>query len=208
MLEYGGRTMVVAELKKTPLRKTGEGPGHLRDGTAVVVLQVRPKDHSELADFVGGLGEETLEQRFFGPVRPEMATAQLEECENPPDRLSLMVELAAEPGKIIGQGEYVRDGPAAPSAEVAFIVGEHFRERGVATLLLERLAEAASAVGIQSFHASVQSPNTPMLDVFRGSGYLVVERWVEGEILLSFAIGPSARHAMHTEGRGAPPSKP
>jgi acetate---CoA ligase (ADP-forming) len=199
--------MLVVELKKTPPGKAGEGPGHLRDGTAVVVLQVRPKDHAELAEFVGGLGEETLEQRFFGPVRPEMATAQLEECELPPDRLSLMVELAAEPGRIIGQGEYVRDGPGAPSAEVAFIVGEHFRERGVATLLLERLAEAASAVGIRSFHASVQGPNTPMLDVFRGSGFLVVERWVGGETLLSFPIGPSAPHARHTEGHRVLPSK-
>jgi RimJ/RimL family protein N-acetyltransferase len=199
--------MLGVELKKTPPGKTGEGPGHLRDGTPVVVLQVRPKDHPELAEFVEGLGEETLEQRFFGPVRPEMATAQLEECENPPDRLSLMVELEAEPGRIIGQGEYVRDGPAAPSAEVAFIVGEHFRERGVATLLLERLAEAASAAGIRSFHASVQSPNTPMLDVFRGSGYLVVERWVEGEILLSFSIGPSAKRAMPLEGHRGPTSK-
>jgi acetate---CoA ligase (ADP-forming) len=200
--------MSVDCLEKISPGVTGEGPGVLRDGTAVVVLQARLKDHAELAEFVGELGEETLEQRFFGPVRPEMATAELEECEHPPERLSLVVELAAEPGRIIGQGEYVRDGPTSPSAEVAFVVSEHFRERGVASLLLERLAEAAGAVGIRTFHASVQSPNHPMLDVFRRSGYPVVERWDDGEILLSFPIGRSGRHAVRTEEHASPPSVP
>lgn len=199
--------MMVVDLRKAPSGSPGEGPGNLRDGTPVVVRLVLPKDHRELVAFVQGLGEETLEQRFFGPVRPEMATAELEECEVPPDRVSLMVELASVPGQIIGQGEYVRDGPRAPSAEVAFIVGEHFRERGVASLLLERLAEAARAVGIESFHATVQGPNTPMLDVFRGSGYLMVERWVGGDILLSFAIGPRAPRARRTEGHAAVSTK-
>ncbi len=182
--------MPVVELKGTTPSKLGEGPGHLRDGTPVMVRQVRPEDHPELVEFVQGLGEETLELRFFGPVRPEKATAELEECELPPDRLSLMVELKTNPRRIIGQAEYVRDGPGATSAEVAFIVDEHFRERGVATLLLERLDQAAHFAGIQTFHATVQSPNTPMLDVFRRSGYEETERCVDGDVLVSFPLRP------------------
>ena len=193
-----------AQLGNATRGRPGEGPGHLRDGTLVIVRPVRPEDHAELVEFVRGLGEETLEDRFFGPVRPEMATAELEECETPPDRLSLMVELASQPGRIIGQGEYVRDSPGAASAEVAFIVGEHFRERGVASLLLERLAEAARLVGILAFHASVQGVNTPMLDVFRGSGYLEVERWDDGDVSLSFSIvdrgGPASDKGQRASG--------
>jgi protein lysine acetyltransferase len=193
--------MQVGEFQGNSFGKPGEGPGRLRDGTPVVVRAIGPQDHRELAEFVQSLEEETLELRFFGPVRPEMATAELEECELPPDRLSLVVECMAKPGQIIGQGEYVRDGRGASSAEVAFIVGEHFRERGVATLLLDRLARAAHAAGIRSFHATVQGPNAAMLDVFRGWHAPVVERWVEGDILVSFPIGPSTPPAHPTEGR-------
>jgi RimJ/RimL family protein N-acetyltransferase len=182
--------MPAVEVEGSELVKLEEHRSRLLDGTPVVIRQVCLKDHPRLAEFVESLSPETLELRFFGPVRPEMATTELEECECPPDRLSLVAELAAETGRIIGQGEYVRDGPAAPSAEVAFVVAEGFRGRGVATLLLQHLARAASAVGIRTFHATVQGPNAQMLEVFRGAGFKETERWVEGDVLVSFPIPP------------------
>jgi RimJ/RimL family protein N-acetyltransferase len=180
--------MLAAEVEETGFVKLEEHRCRLLDGAPVVIRPVCLRDHPRLAEFVQGLSPETLELRFFGPVRPEMATTELEECECPPDRLSLVAELVADPSRIIGQGEYVRDGPTAPSAEVAFIVAEGFRGRGVATLLLQQLARAASSVGIRTFHATVQNPNAAMLEVFRGAGFKETERWVEGDILVSFPI--------------------
>jgi acetate---CoA ligase (ADP-forming) len=183
--------MQAVEAPPIPIKTLGEGSGRLIDGTPVLVHQICLKDHPRLCEFVKNLSEETLELRFFGPVRPEMATAELEECECPPDRLSLAAELATDPRKFIGQAEYVRDGPKSTSAEVAFVVAERFRGRGVATLLLHHLAEAARAVGIERFHATVQGPNSAMLEVFRGAGFRESEGWAEGDILVSFPIGTS-----------------
>src|SRR6185295_3126042 len=55
-------------------------------------------------------------------------------------------------------------------AEVAFAVAEDFQGKGLATMLLERLAVLASQYGFEKFQASTLADNAAMLEVFRDSG--------------------------------------
>ena len=68
---------------------------------------------------------------------------------------------------IVGLGEYVRSGAAA---DIAFAVEEDFQGRGIASRLLQQLADIARANGILQFEADVLAENAPMLAVLRNSG--------------------------------------
>ncbi len=70
-------------------------------------------------------------------------------------------------GLVVGHGQYLPDG--AGSAEVAFAVAEGWQGRGIATLLLAQLAEAAAADGVRHFTAAVLARNHRMIRTFRDS---------------------------------------
>ena len=57
-------------------------------------------------------------------------------------------------------------------AEVAFEVADDFQGRGLGTILLVHLAEAAEEQGVAIFEASVLPENYRMAEVFRESGFL------------------------------------
>ena len=59
---------------------------------------------------------------------------------------------------------------AGAEAEVAFVVADPWQGRGLAPLLLDRLADRARSRGIERFVAETLSDNRAMLAVFRASG--------------------------------------
>ena len=73
--------------------------------------------------------------------------------------------------RIVGHALYAPSGEGR--AEVAFAIAREYQGRGLATMLLGQLAEAAAAHGIHTFEAVVLTENRRMLDVFRESGFPV-----------------------------------
>ena len=73
-------------------------------------------------------------------------------------------------GSVVGVGDFSVSAPG--EAEVAFVVSDEFQGRGVASLLLEYLAEVGRAVGITRFRAETMAENLPMLEVFRHAGFI------------------------------------
>ena len=67
-------------------------------------------------------------------------------------------------GEPVGIARLVRDGRVA---EVAFAVADDWQQRGIGTVLLERLAEDARAAGIESFRADIAPSNTASLALMR-----------------------------------------
>jgi GNAT superfamily N-acetyltransferase len=71
-----------------------------------------------------------------------------------------------ELGVLVGHAIYVTlEDPTR--AEVAVEVADHLHDRGLGTILIERLAAVAETRGITHFVAEVLSENQAMLDVFR-----------------------------------------
>ena len=80
-----------------------------------------------------------------------------------------LLAVTSDDGQVVGHGQYFPDGTGG--AEVAFAVADDWQGRGIATLLLAQLAEAAAAEGVRQFTAVVMTSNRKMIGTFRDSGF-------------------------------------
>jgi acyl-CoA synthetase (NDP forming)/GNAT superfamily N-acetyltransferase len=79
------------------------------------------------------------------------------------------------------------------AAEVAFAVADEMHGRGLATRLLEQLAEIAASRAIARFDAEVMAGNRAMLGVFAGAGFDTRRQTALGEVHLSLDLRPTDR---------------
>jgi acetyl coenzyme A synthetase (ADP forming)-like protein len=146
----------------------------LRDGITAHVRPIRAEDVSALAEFFGTLSPESRLLRFFSAAVDTMREAEAEAGVDYRRRDGLVATVGPS-GRIIAHALYAATGPT--TAEVAFAVVDAYQGRGLGTLLLGQLAEAAAANGITRFEALVLPSNQRMLQVFRDSGFdVTVER--------------------------------
>lgn len=170
-------------------RTSSERVGWLRDGTRVRVRAVRPEDWDQIVEFLTRVSTESLERRFFSPVRPGYVVLEILAPIVHDDRLSLIVEVTdRSPGLVIAHGEYDRRPSDPTRAEVAFLVADDRSGQGVATILLVELARRARAVGVRWFDAVVLPENRSMTDVFLGAGFPCTFRWAGGVGRMSMDI--------------------
>ena len=87
--------------------------------------------------------------------------------------VALVATVSQADGKeiVIGDGRYIADKGEKPErAELAYIIAEPYRARGIASLLLRHLACIGQDAGLSAFKADVLAYNAPMLAVFQHSG--------------------------------------
>lgn len=148
----------------------------LRDGSQVTVRQARWSDEPALARMLAASSPPTRRQRFFGLADPARAARRLAAVAA--GDLALVAE--SERGTLVAHAAWYRT--AGTSAEVAFIVRDDWQSRGVASLLLSHLAEAADRAGLEKLVASVLPDNRGMLTVFGYSG-LPIEIGYEPDVI-------------------------
>jgi GNAT superfamily N-acetyltransferase len=167
------------------------GAGFLRDGTEVWVRPALPSDREAILDFLERESPESTALRTFAAIRPSISGGELLAPSPPAGRLCLLA-LAEWSGRVavLGVGAYAREPEGSNDAEIAFLVAGPFRGRGIASLLLARLARAARAFGILRFEVRVLPENLEMLEVFRGSGMPYRERPLEGEVRVLIPLCP------------------
>src|SRR5215208_5527836 len=143
----------------------------LSDGSTVHLRQISPGDAAAIVDLHSRLSERTRYLRYFSPYPriPERDLARFVNVDHH-DREAFVI--VAGP-RIMAVGRYERLGPDSPEAEVAFVVEDAHQGRGIGSVLLEHLAEAAQANGITRFVAEVLPQNGGMLRVFSDFGYQV-----------------------------------
>src|SRR4030095_13462227 len=129
--------------------------------------------------------------RYFSPY-PRIPARDLARVVNVDhrDREALVMASGADLSAV---GRYERLGPQASDAEVAFVVEDAHQGRGVGSLLLEHLAEAARTVGITRFVAEVLPENRRSRRVFHEPGYQVSREWADGVVHLTFPIAATSR---------------
>lgn len=161
----------------------------LADGATVQLRQIQPVDAALIVAMHSRFSERTRYLRFFSPYPriPERDLRRFVEVDHH-DREAFVAELG---GQIIAVGRYERLGPAATDAEVAFVVEDAHQGRGVGSVLLEHLADAAREEGVTRFVAEVLPENGAMLRVFADAGYQVQRRYADGVVHLEFPIAPT-----------------
>jgi acyl-CoA hydrolase/GNAT superfamily N-acetyltransferase len=141
-------------------------------GAELLIRPARITDERALQELMYSLSDESCYRRFmtYKKTHPHEEIQELVDL----DYEQNMALVACVPGteEIIGVVRYDVE-PATRLADVAFVVRDDWQGKGVGTLLMRRIREAAVARGIPGFQADVLATNQPMLDVFHESGVTV-----------------------------------
>ena len=168
------------------------------DGMPVYVRPIRPDDAPRLVEFHDQLSPETIYFWFF-TAHPHLSSREVERFTQVDyrDRLALVAE---RDGQLLGVARYDRV-PGTGDAEVAFVVRDAEYGHGLATVLLEHLAAAASDRGVMRFFAETLPTNSPMQSVFRDAGFKSEQHLDDGVVRVTFPIEMSAGFVQKVERR-------
>ncbi|HET6478824.1 MAG TPA: GNAT family N-acetyltransferase, partial [Actinoplanes sp.] len=171
----------------------------LSDGTAVRLRQIQPSDAPAIVEFHSRMSDRTRYLRYFSPY-PRIPERDLERFVNV-DHHDREAFVTVSGPRIMAVGRYERLGPDSLEAEVAFVVEDAHQGRGIGSVLLEHLAEAARANGLTRFVAEVLPENAGMLRVFSDFGYQVQRKYADGVVHLSFPIATTEKSREVQESR-------
>ena len=155
----------------------------LRDGSLVVVRPAGAEDRSLLLEFVGALSPKTLSLRFAHPTSPEAALQQMIPAAND------FALIAIRENRVVGHAGYQVTAPGR--AEAAIVIADAYQSRGLGTLLLGELAEAANALGVLEFESLVVPENNGMIKLLGDLGFPTALKVEPGLIRVTFPTSVS-----------------
>jgi RimJ/RimL family protein N-acetyltransferase len=186
------RTLIVPAAGRPPGRRLTdirEGrPVVLRDGSAVLIRQVRDTDAPLLADGFARLSAASRQMRFLG-VKKELSAAELRyftDVDHHDHEALGALDLASGHG--VGITRYIRDADDPQAAEIAVTIVDDWQGRGLGTALLAQLSDRARQEGIRRFTALTDPGNVAVAALLRSAGARLVGRGrgtVEYEIMLA-----------------------
>jgi RimJ/RimL family protein N-acetyltransferase/acyl CoA:acetate/3-ketoacid CoA transferase beta subunit len=152
----------------------------LPDGSVALLRPIRATDEPELREMFYALSPETVYHRFFS-LLPTMPHRQLQEWLRVDyEAQMVLVATVGIPGdeSIIAVARYDLD-RRTNLAEVAFVVRDEYQGKGLGTMMLNALVEAAREHGIAGFTAVVQADNAAMMAVFHNAAPALESRLVD-----------------------------
>jgi len=143
-------------------------------GLRCTLRRLTQADAQSLLRFFRSHTPDTLYRRY-GTERIQMSAeraGKLAGVDQGHDAALALFRFDGESEEIIAVGRYIcaTDGL---QAEMAFVVHEHYRRRGLCTLLLEALRACARAQGLRQLFAQTQEDNFPMLGIFLKAGAII-----------------------------------
>ncbi len=174
----------------------------LKDGSTIFLRPIRKEDIEEWLEFVSRLSTRSKYMRFDRQV-PVLGREDAERYTSVDykNTFALVAEVIRGGRKsIVAIARYYRL-PDGHTAQIAFVTEDEYQGKGIATQLLEALANAARDNGISTFEGDVLAENEQMLDVFRDYGFHITSEKKEGEYHISFPIARTTRVAAREEER-------
>ena len=160
----------------------------LADGTIAVIRPLRGDDLDAVLDLHEHVSEDTLRLRFFTTSRQAGRQYVAHLFDDANEQSAALVAVVR--GRVAGLA--TAEVLTADRAEVAFLVSDQDRGRGLGSLLLEHLAALGRAYGVTRFDAEVLADNHGMLRVFRGAGFAISRRTEMGEVTVELRTDVSA----------------
>ena len=135
----------------------------LRDGTAVAVRPIHEHDVELARRFIEGLSPQSRHFRFLEAMKSpsEALLKQLTAIDPSTDAAYVAVIGAGADEREIGVARFSAR-PDGKDCEFAVTVGDEWRHKGLATLLMRRLIDLARSRGIGSMHSSDAADNVSM----------------------------------------------
>jgi RimJ/RimL family protein N-acetyltransferase len=148
----------------------------LRDGSAVLIRQVRSSDAPLLADGFARLGAASRQMRFLG-VKKELSAAELRYFTDVDHHdHEALAALDRAGGHGVGIARYIRDADDPRAAEIAVTIVDDWQGRGLGAELLARLSDRARQEGICRFTALADAGNVAVAALLRNVGARIVRR--------------------------------
>jgi acetate---CoA ligase (ADP-forming) len=165
----------------------------LRDGSTVHVRPVRLTDAPAVEQLLKGLSDQSRWLRFFSGF-PNLPKAVEWATEVDFDRRYGLVATTGGDGQVVGHAGFERQPDHPERAEVAMEIADAMQGKGLGTILLGQLTEAANEIGVQVLDAEVLPENHQMVKVFRDSGFPVRTHTLPGVLLVEFptSLSPEA----------------
>ncbi len=160
----------------------------LSDGRIAGIRSLRAEDRDAVLALHESVSENTLRLRFFSANRSAARAYVTRLFDDEHDDATALI--AFDRGRVIGLA--TAEVFASDAAEVAFLVSDADRGRGLGSLLLEHLAALGRRHGVRRFEADVLAENSGMLRVFRGAGFAETRRHEGGEVLVQLDTDESA----------------
>jgi acyl-CoA hydrolase/GNAT superfamily N-acetyltransferase len=151
------------------------------------IRAIKSTDESMLRDLFYNLSQESVYFRYF-TARRSMPHKNLQQYVNVTenDGLSLVITVGPrEDRKIIAEARYMLN-PGDLYPDVAFMVDERYRGRGLASSLLHYLIDIARDRGIMGFRAEVLLSNRSMMRVFEKLPYVLHKKLEHDSMSLLF----------------------
>lgn len=151
----------------------------LNDGQVLNFRPIHPTDEPRMRDLFYKLSEATIYYRFMSRQK-RVSRQQIQDFvyidhRNDVTIVGTVPEAYGE--EIIAVGSYYLD-PKTNLAEVAFVVGDRWQNRGIGTFLLKHLMRIARRNGIRGFTAEVLIENKPMQAVINKSSLRVSSKLI------------------------------
>jgi acyl-CoA hydrolase/GNAT superfamily N-acetyltransferase len=165
----------------------------LKDGGAVRFRAIKPSDEDGMRRLFYRFSDKSVYYRYFSPIKT-MPHARTQEYVNVDYRQTMsIVGLVGEPTEelIIAEARYVRS-PGQTLADVAFVVDEAYKGKGIGAFLFKILMKIAKDRGIEGFKADVLATNKPMLKVFEKAPFPVQAVLVSGVYQLTIPFSEEA----------------
>ncbi|MDQ3770548.1 MAG: GNAT family N-acetyltransferase [Actinomycetota bacterium] len=157
----------------------------LRDGSTIRVRPVREADRAAMRSFFDGLTPESQYFRFFSGTKNFEPAVEWATKVDYVNRYGLVATTGPDE-QVVAHAAWQRADAGSESAEVAFVNADEYQGRGLGTILLAHLAEAAEDNGVSLFEAEVLPENHRMIEVFRQSGFQVHMALEPGVIKVRF----------------------
>lgn len=134
----------------------------LKSGREMLIRPIRPDDGARLQVAHERLSPESRYRRFLA-AKPHLNSHEVRYLVDidGSSHVALVATGPDDAGWILGVGRYVRLPDDPEAAEFAIVVADHIQGEGLATQLLERLADAAVRNGFTRFQATVLADNEP-----------------------------------------------
>jgi RimJ/RimL family protein N-acetyltransferase len=167
-------------------------PVVLRDGSTVLIRQVRSADAPLVADGFARLSARSRQLRFLTPKR-DLSPAELRYFTDVDHHdHEALGALDHADGRGVGIARYVRDADDPQSAEIAVTIADDWQGRGLGTELVAQLSERARSEGIGRFTALVAADNPAMAGLLRNVRADLVGR-EPGALRYQIILGPVGR---------------
>jgi RimJ/RimL family protein N-acetyltransferase len=150
----------------------------LRDGSPVLLRQIRPEDRTRLAEGLRRLSPASRYLRFQRTVTElsDAELAYLTDVDHVDHEAIVAIDTTYPERPGVGVARYIREPYEPTVAEAAITVADEYHGQGAGTLLLGALAARAEANGVEVFRSYVLDGNAAMLEVF---DHLGAERELE-----------------------------